>query len=144
MSARPSERAAALVLRWVRFYTRRLPADVAARRVDEVAADLHDHIAHETALGTPDGRTALGVLSRCARGVAADAAWRGRNRSRRRHSMKLYAAALAVIALGVAAMIFGEGDDSPGLQLIGFLLIAGAFLVAWRRTVRRRRSADGG
>lgn len=38
-------------------------------------------------------------------------------------------------AVGVAALVFGEADDSPGLQLIGLLLIAGSVVL----TVRTRR-----
>lgn len=67
-----------LVAGWVRFYTRRLPAAVAERRREEIRADLHDHISHERARGTSDRRIALSILSRMIRGVAADAAWRGR------------------------------------------------------------------
>ena len=71
------ERASRLVARWVRLYTRRLPAPVAERRTGEIDADLHDHIAHERGNGTTDRRIALGILSRMLRGLAADAAWRG-------------------------------------------------------------------
>ena len=55
------ERVVRLVDRWVRFYTRKLPAPVAQRRVDEIGADLHDHIAHERARGTSDRRIALSI-----------------------------------------------------------------------------------
>jgi hypothetical protein len=71
------ERMADLVARWVRFYTRDLPAPVARRRIDEIDADLHDHIAHERAQGTSDRRIALSIASRMIRGLAADASWRG-------------------------------------------------------------------
>jgi hypothetical protein len=71
------ERMAGLVARWVRLYTRDLPAPIAQRRVDEIDADLHDHIAHERARGIGDRRIALGIASRMVRGVAADASWRG-------------------------------------------------------------------
>lgn len=70
------ERARRLVVRWVRLYTNGLPAPVARRRIEEVQADLHDHIAHERSRGTTDGRIALAVASRMLRGVAADVAWR--------------------------------------------------------------------
>jgi hypothetical protein len=40
-----------------------------------------------------------------------------------------YLLALLVTALGVAGMVLGEADDSPGLQLIGVVLIVGA--VRW-------------
>ena len=71
------ERMAELVTRWVRLYTRRLPAPIARRRMEEIRADLHDHIAHGRAHGTSDRRIALSIVSRMARGLAADVAWRG-------------------------------------------------------------------
>jgi hypothetical protein len=70
------ERMAELVARWVRFYTRGLPAAIAQRRIDEIDADLHDHIAHERAHGTRDWRIALSTAARMVRGLAADASWR--------------------------------------------------------------------
>ena len=73
------ERMAKLVARWVRFYTRNLPAPIASRRIDEIHADLHDHISHERDHGTSDRRIALGILSRMVRGLPADTSWRGRH-----------------------------------------------------------------
>jgi hypothetical protein len=75
------ERMAELVTRWVRFYTRGLPAPIRERRIEEIAADLHEHIAHERADGIGDRRIALGIASRMVRGLAADAAWRGHARA---------------------------------------------------------------
>jgi hypothetical protein len=46
--------------------------------------------------------------------------------------------ALAV-TLGVLGVVYGEADDSPGLQLLGFLIAAGALALAVR-TLRRGRS----
>jgi hypothetical protein len=71
------ERMAELVARWVRFYTRDLPTSIAKRRIDEVDADVHDHIAHERAHAAGDRRIALSILSRMVRGLAADTSWRG-------------------------------------------------------------------
>jgi hypothetical protein len=103
-----AERMAALVARWVRFYTRDLPAPVAERRIEEIAADLHDHIAHERAAGTGDRRIARSIASRMVRGVAADAAWRSRQtKSTRKETMKttrLYRSA-ARVAVGVALVL---------------------------------------
>jgi hypothetical protein len=70
------ERMAGIVARWVRFYTRNLPAPIARRRIDEIDADLHDHIAHERADGTREWRIALSVAARMVRGLAADLSWR--------------------------------------------------------------------
>lgn len=50
-------------------------------------------------------------------------------------------AALAMIA-GVAAVVAGGADDSPGLQGIGLLLVAGAIVLVVR-DARRRRSKTG-
>lgn len=136
-----AQRAAELVTRWVHYYTRSLPAPIAERRIDELSADLHDHIAHERALGTSDRRIALGVLSRMVRGLAADAVWRGRIRPWREDLMKSIAVrlalALAIATVGVLAMVHAQNDDAPGLGLIGILLIIGA-LTLGVRTVRRR------
>jgi hypothetical protein len=70
------ERMAELVARWVRFYTRNLPHPIARRRIEELDADLHDHIAHERAQGTKDRRIALSITARMVRGLAADFSWR--------------------------------------------------------------------
>jgi hypothetical protein len=200
------ERMAALVARWVRFYTRDLPTPIAERRVDEIDADLHDHIAHERATGISDRRIASGIASRMVRGLAADVAWRGRQRnvatrpSTQERTMKasktLYrsavrvalgvalilslplvamqfsdevvwsladfvllgilltiigiavemavrkagnlAIALGIAALGVAAAVFGEADDAPGLVLVGILLIVSASALGVRTAQRSR------
>ncbi|GLY23949.1 hypothetical protein ACIBCR_05380 [Micromonospora echinospora] len=34
--------------------------------------------------------------------------------------------ALLAVALGLAGVVYGEADDSPGLQLLGALLVVGA------------------
>ncbi len=49
--------------------------------------------------------------------------------------------AVLVIALGVAAVVYGEADDSPGLQGIGVLLVIGA-VVLGVRMVRRHTKAS--
>jgi hypothetical protein len=83
------ERMAELVARWVRFYTRNLPAPIAERRIDEIDADLHDHIAHERSHGTEDRRIALGIATRMLRGLAADASWRSQTMARSSTSQKV-------------------------------------------------------
>ena len=55
----------------------------------------------------------------------------------------ILAAALAVAAVGVAAILYGGDDDAPGLVLIGILLIVGAFVLGVR-TAHRRGSGVGG
>ena len=55
--------------------------------------------------------------------------------------MKYIIAVLAIlaIALGIAGIVYGEADDSPGLQLIGVVLIVGAIALGVK-TVRSGRS----
>jgi hypothetical protein len=200
------ERMAELVARWVRFYTRDLPTPIAQRRVDEIDADLHDHIAHERANGISDRLIALGIASRMVRGVAADASWRGRHAKAAAHPSTLEEAmkisktvyrpalrvalgvafilslpfvatlitddvvwsladfvaagvlltvigvvlelalrragnlptAFGIAAFGVAAAVFGEADDAPGLVLLGILLIASACALGVRTAQRSR------
>jgi drug/metabolite transporter (DMT)-like permease len=43
------------------------------------------------------------------------------------------------IALGVAGVIFGGADDSPGLQLIGVVIAIGTVVLSVRALRRRRR-----
>jgi hypothetical protein len=131
------ERMAELVTRWVRFYTRDLPAPIARRRIDEIGADLHDHIAHERADGTSDRRIALSIVSRMVRGLRADASWRRRVRPLNGDPMKPLLAILAT-GIGVAAIVLGEADDSPGLQLLGVLLVVGAVALGVRTAQRSR------
>ena len=186
------ERVAGLVARWVRWYTRDLPPAIAERRIGEIDADLHDHIAHERAQGTEERRIALGIASRMARGIPADASWRSTRKDRSMKSLVrrpfvrvavltglvllvplalqptdgadwgvfdfVFAAALlggpglllemaarrdssvahrvAAAAIGVAAIVFGELDDAPGLVLFGLLLILGSVALTVR-TARR-------
>ena len=49
-----------------------------------------------------------------------------------------YLVALLLVALGVAGVVAGGADDSPGLQLLGVLVVAGA-VVLGVRTARRHR-----
>ncbi|REE96835.1 hypothetical protein [Thermomonospora umbrina] len=51
--------------------------------------------------------------------------------------MKYFLAFLA-LALGVAGVVFGEADDSPGLQLLGVVLAVGA-VASGIRAARRNR-----
>lgn len=108
------ERAAELVARWVRFYTRELPTPIAQRRADEIEADLHDHIAHERANGISDRRIALGIASRMVRGLAADVSWRGRHAKAAAHpstpeeamkTSKALSRSVVRVALGVAFIL---------------------------------------
>jgi hypothetical protein len=99
------ERMAGLVGRWVRFYTRDLPAPVAERRVAEIDADLHDHIEHERAGGIDERRIARGIASRMVRGVAADITWRGRQAKEETMQSKPVSRSAVRVALGVALVL---------------------------------------
>jgi hypothetical protein len=47
-------------------------------------------------------------------------------------------AAFAIAAVGIAAAVFGEADDAPGLVLLGILLIASACVLGLRTAERSR------
>ena len=50
----------------------------------------------------------------------------------------LMLAALLATAIGVAFIVLGEADDSPGLQGLGVLLIAGTVALGVRASRRRK------
>lgn len=59
-------------------------------------------------------------------------------------TMKQIAVLLAVlvaVAIGAAAVVAGEADDSPGLQGLGLLLALGAVALGVRYVRRRRRAS---
>ena len=47
-----------------------------------------------------------------------------------------YVLAVLLIAVGVAAVVLGEADDSPGLQGLGGLLVLGTLLLTVRAARR--------
>ena len=53
--------------------------------------------------------------------------------------MKSLAVSLALAAVGVAAMLFGSNDDSPGLVVIGVVLIVGGATIGGRAIYRITR-----
>ncbi len=61
---------------WTHAYTRRLRPETAAARRDEIAADLHDHLAAARTAGQPDSVTARAIAARMLLGVPADLSWR--------------------------------------------------------------------
>jgi hypothetical protein len=119
------ERMAELVARWVRLYTRNLPPPIARRRIDEIDADLHDHIAHERTHGTRDRRIALSIAARMVRGLAADLSWRGQaiaqsstskertkmSRTAHRSAVRVGLATAFILLLPLVAMQFTDEVD---------------------------------
>ena len=121
------ERTAKLVARWVRFYTRDLPTPLAERRIDEIDADLHDHIAHERAHGTSDRRLALSILSRMVRGLAADASWRGQRARAKRAYRSAAGVALATALILLVPLLAMQFTDEVVWNLADFV-VAGVLL----------------
>jgi hypothetical protein len=118
------ERAAGIVRQWVRFYTRNLPPELAARRRGELAADLHDHIAFERHHRAAETRISLGVLSRTARGMAADLAWRRQAQPSKGGLLKLFVTGLG-IALGLAVLALMLDSGLVVLASVGVLIATG-------------------
>ena len=48
-----------------------------------------------------------------------------------------YVFVVLAVVIGVAAFLYGGADDSPGLQLLGTVLVLGGVVLAVRR-IRRR------
>jgi hypothetical protein len=131
------ERVAELVARWVRIYTRDLPTPIARRRIDEIGSDLHDQIAHERARGVGDRRIAFGILSRMARGLAADVDWRGGHLPARPGAGRVAIATALVLLLPLLAMHFtDEVAWSPADFAVAGVLLFGAGL-AYQLVARR-------
>jgi hypothetical protein len=120
------ERMAELVARWVRFYTRNLPPPIAQRRIDEIDADLHDHIAHERARGTRERRIALSIAARMLRGLAADVSWRGQKTTKTayRPAVRVALATAFILLLPLVAMQLTDEVDWG----VADFVIAGALL----------------
>ena len=51
-----------------------------------------------------------------------------------------YLLVAVLVGLGVAGVVLGEGDDSPGLQGLGVLLVLAAAVIAVRRVNSKRRA----
>ena len=52
-----------------------------------------------------------------------------------------YLVAVLLLALGIAGIVAGGADDSPGLQLLGVLVVVGAVVLGVRTARRRNRPA---
>jgi hypothetical protein len=114
---------------------------MAERRIGEIRADLHDHIAHERAQGIGDRRIVYGIVSRMARGLKADVSWRRVARPSKGHRMTPSLAILATVlgvAAGLAAIAYGEVGDFPELMLLGVLFVVLAVTMGVRSRLRRR------
>jgi len=134
------ERIATLVARWARLYTRRLPASIAERRIEELGADVHDHIAHERGHGVGDRRIALGLLSRLVRGLPADVSWRGRHSPVARSVVRVALVTAAILLVPLVAMQLSGGVAwSPADFAVAAVLIGGTGLL---QQLAARRAGD--
>jgi hypothetical protein len=101
--------------------------------MEEMDADLHDHIAHARAEGIGDRRTALGIAGRMVRGLPDDTSWRGRMiaRSTRKDSTPMIRSAVRValvttlvLLVPLVAMLFTDEASwsVPDFIMAGVLL----------------------
>ena len=51
-------------------------------------------------------------------------------------SIMKYVLAVLAVAIGIAAIVYGEADDSPGLQVLGAVLVVGAIAFGVRAARR--------
>jgi hypothetical protein len=82
VSATPAAESAALA--WTRWYTRGLPSEVGAARLDELTSDLHEHRADAPGASASERRVSLEIIARLVEGMPADVSWRRAQRSRAR------------------------------------------------------------
>ena len=138
------ERIAAVVSLWARLYTRRLPEPDALRRMEELRADVHDHIAHERAHGTGERRITGSVATRMVRGMAADLSWR-HERTRhtqedrsmrptdpaRRSVTRVAVVTVVLLLIPLALMLLSEGTDWGVFDFVfaGAILAGGGLLI---------------
>jgi len=142
------DHSAALVARWVAWYTRHLPAEVAERRRAELASDLWEQRADARAMSTP----ALAILRRMVVGMPADLRWRqeqlavARGRASDRGTWRGWRALVGGWWLGLAALVavgqvaFGvvtARDIFPGAVTRGLTLMAGGLLMLGGLALRR-------
>jgi uncharacterized membrane protein len=52
-----------------------------------------------------------------------------------------YLVAILLVALGIVGIVAGGADDSPGLQLLGVVIIVGAVVIGVRTARRQTRPA---
>jgi hypothetical protein len=89
-----------------------------------------EHYGELSALAAPDqSRYAVGAL--CTAWATRRAVTRGRIRPVSGGRMK-YLFAILAISIGIAAVVAGEADDSPGLQGLGVLLDCSAVVLGVR------------
>jgi hypothetical protein len=131
------ERMARLVARWARLYTRNLPDSAARRRVEEIDADLHDHIAHERAAGTSDRRIAWSIAARMARGLPADASWRARTS---RSGLRVVLVTAALLLVPFVAMQFTDEVAWGAFDFVFAAILLGGAGLLIERAMRRPRN----
>jgi hypothetical protein len=138
------ERIAKLVSRWVRLYTHGLQPPVRERRVGEIEADLHDHIAQERAAGTGDRRIAYEIASRMLRGLAADLAWRRtlekpikKKSPAFRSAARIVIGVALILSLPAVAMLFTDQVVWSRADFVVAGALLGVIGVAVELTVKR-------
>lgn len=137
----PEDLAQTLVHRWISWYVRGLPDELAQRRFDEIRADVHDQIADELARGHAGWLVAGHVAWRTVKGMPADLLWRAevRGRSRPRHhlrqmgamTMAMFGRLGAIIGATAAVLVTSWLFVSVLIGRGRPLLQSDAFIVAW-------------
>ncbi|HET8757453.1 MAG TPA: hypothetical protein VFM58_15650 [Solirubrobacteraceae bacterium] len=136
------ERAAELVARWVRFDTRKAPPECRERRVGEIDADLHDHIAHDRARGIEERRIARSIVVRMVRGMAADASWRRTiaRSSTRKDMMKNRTAVAVALVTAFVPLVAMQFTDEVAWGVADFvfagILLGGTGMLLARAVTR--------
>ena len=114
MTSTPQRSPAAWVCRrWVWVYTRKLPADHAQRRREEIESDLFEHATEAQRAGVDRLRLDAEVLARVLVGVPADLTWRRATRGPQQR-----------LALGGSTMSLSTSTSNRLLNILGGIVIA--------------------
>jgi len=136
-----AERSAGLVRRWVRLYTRGLPAGIRQDRRDEIDDDLWCQALEASEAGRADRSLAAEVVTRLVLGIPADLSWRAEQarlageKAQRRRDITVHAPGSALLAViggigwavwpipqGIVGTTWPEGNP---LSMVLFLSVIG-------------------
>jgi len=146
-----------LAQRWTQFYTSRLGAEVALERRDEIASDVHEHVAASAAAGRSRAATSRALAARMLLGIPADLSWRrhrlrGLHRAEKEKAMARHSSELAdrlasaasfvvpgwIVLIGVVSGIGSIRDGRP-TDWVSVTLVVGLLGIAVAGLVRLLR-----
>jgi hypothetical protein len=106
-----------LAQRWARLYTRRLDAEVAQERRDEIASDVHEQVTASAAAGRSRAATSRALAARTLLGIPADLSWR------RHHLRELHRAEKENAMAHHNSELAGRLASTAGFLVVGWIVL---------------------